>query len=266
MLYIVSTPIGNLGDITARALEMLREADIIACEDTRHSQKLLNHFDIHKPLMSCFEHNERDSSDRIIAALAEGKTVAYVTDAGTPVISDPGNTLIQKVREAGFEYTTAPGPCAAINALVLSGLDASRFTFLGFLPKVSSERKRFFEGTDRLKGTLIFYVSPHAVEKDLTLLHGVYGPRKAVLVREMTKIHESVTHFTLGEMPDDMLKGEMVLLVEGAEDVQENALCELTPEEHLRAYLQSGMEKGEAIKRVAKERGVHKSEIYKLTI
>ena len=182
MLYFVATPIGNLKDITLRAIEVLKSVDEIACEDTRHSLGLLNAYDIKKPLFAYHKFNERESGEKIIEKLKAGKNIAVITDAGMPVVSDPGNILSQMLVEEGLDFTVVPGACAVVSALVLGGLDSSRFCFLGFMPSKSSERKEFLEKYKNLDMTLIFYSAPHDVKKDIESIYSVFGERRAVAV------------------------------------------------------------------------------------
>ena len=264
MLYLVGTPIGNLKDITLRAIEVLKEVDEIACEDTRHSRTLLNHYGIDKPLFSYHKFNERQSGEKLIEKLKNGKNIALITDAGMPVISDPGNILVQMLIENGLEYTVIPGACAFVSALVLSGLDSSKFCFVGFLPQKASERKEFLEKYKDLQATLIFYCAPHDIVKDVESIYSVLGDRVAVAVKEITKLHEKVERFNLKDGYPSEPKGEYVLLVEKGEIVDKNA--SLSNEELIKSYIESGLSKKDALKKVAKERGIAKSDLYKLTI
>ena len=264
-VYFVATPIGNLGDISLRALETLRGADVIFCEDTRHTLKLLNHFEIKKPLVACHKFNETAAAEKLVSLAEEGKTVAVVTDAGTPVISDPGNILVNALRENGVEYTLIPGACAFVAALVLSGFPADVFAFLGFLRGKTSEKRAFLQGYADFCGTLIFYSAPQDVDADVRLLAEVLGDRPACAVREITKIHESVEHFNLAEGLAGEKRGEYVLVVEGAPQA-ENPLNALSVREHVLAYMEQGLDKKEALKRTARDRGVSKSDIYRETI
>ena len=264
-VYFVATPIGNLGDISLRALETLRGADVIFCEDTRHTLKLLNHFEIKKPLVACHKFNETAAAEKLVSLAEEGKTVAVVTDAGTPVISDPGNILVNALRENGVEYTLIPGACAFVAALVLSGFPADVFAFLGFLRGKTSEKRAFLQGYADFCGTLIFYSAPQDVDADVRLLAEVLGDRPACAVREITKIHESAEHFSLAEELDGEKRGEYVLLVRGAQK-RENPLNSLSETEHIRHYVEQGMTEKEALKAAAKDRGVPKSELYKFTV
>ena len=264
MLYFVATPIGNLKDITERAVEVLNSVDAIACEDTRHSLVLLNALGIKKPLFSYHKFNEKEAGEKIIERLKQGENIAVITDAGTPVISDPGNVLAGLLIENGLEFTVIPGACAFVNALVLSGLDASKFCFLGFMPEKEGERKEFLEKYKTLDMTLIFYCAPHDILKDVKSVYDVFGDRRAVAVKEITKMHEFSERFNLKDGLTTEPRGEYVLLVEGAKE--DEKFLSLSEKEHVDMYLNSGMDKKEAIKRVAKERGVPKSSLYKYTI
>lgn len=264
MLYFVGTPIGNLKDISLRAIEVLKQVDEIACEDTRHSIGLLNAYEIKKPLVSYHKFNEREAGERLIEKLKAGKDIALITDAGMPVISDPGNILVNMLIENGLEFTVIPGASAFVSALVLSGLDSARFCFLGFMPQKSSERKEFLEKYKDLDMTLIFYSAPHDIKKDIESIYKVFGDRKAVAVKEITKLHERAEHFNLETGLTSEPKGEYVLLVEGGK--QENKNLSLTEKEHIEMYIKQGFDKKEALKMVAKERGVSKSSLYKYTI
>lgn len=264
MLYFVATPIGNLKDLSYRAEQVLNEVDEIACEDTRHSLGLLNSYGIKKPLFSYHKFNEKEVSEKIIEKLKSGKNIAVISDAGMPVISDPGNILAEELVKNGLEFTVVPGASACLSALVLSGLDASRFCFLGFLPERNKDRKEFLERYKNLDVTLIFYCAPHNIKKDIESIYAVFGERVAVAVKEITKIHEKAERFNLKDNLPSEPKGEYVLLVEGKP--YENEKLELTEEEHINLYLSKGFDKKEAIKQVAKERGVAKSTLYKYTI
>lgn len=264
MVYFVSTPIGNLKDISLRAIEVLKGADVIFCEDTRHSIKLLNAYEIKKPLYSCHKFNEREAADKIISAAKEGKEVAIITDAGMPVISDPGNVVCKSLKEAGAEYTVIPGANAALSALILSAFPADKFAFIGFLPDKAGERKRLLEKYKNLDLTLIFHVAPQDVDPHISSISEVFGDRNACAVREITKLHEEAVTFKLSEGLKGEKRGEYVLIVEGASG--ENPLNALTVKEHLLRYMSGGTDKKEAIKLVAKDRGVPKSEIYKIAL
>ena len=213
LLYIVSTPIGNLKDITLRALEVLKEVDFIACEDTRHTLKLLNHYGIKKPLLSYFAPKEKEKSQRIIKLLKEGKKGALVTDSGTPLVSDPGLFLIQKCIEEGIKLVPVPGPSALLAALVVAGLDTSRFHFFGFPPRKS--RKKYFLSKKELEGTLIFYERANRVKSLMKAAFEVLGDRKVVIARELTKLHEEVLRGRLSDFLEWEGKGEVVVLIGG---------------------------------------------------
>ena len=265
MVYFVATPIGNLKDISLRALETLRSADVIFCEDTRRSLKLLNAYEIKKPLQSCHKFSGREAAEKIISAAREGKRVAVISDAGMPVISDPGNTVCLKLKEAGVEYSVVPGANAFLSALVLSAMPSDRFAFIGFLPEKAGEKKRLLERYKNLDMTLCFHCAPQDVDRDICAMYGVFGQRKACAVRETTKIHEQATAFDLSEGLDGEKRGEYVILVEGA-SAGENLLNELPEREHILHYMRGGMDKKEAVKQAAKDRGLSKSELYKFTI
>ncbi len=265
MISFVATPIGNLKDITLRALEVLKGADVIFCEDTRHTIKLLSAYGISKPLLSCHKFNEREAAEKILSASRAGKEVAVVTDAGMPVISDPGNLVCRALKEAGEPYTVLPGACAFVCALVLSAMPAERFTFVGFLPDKKGERQELLKRYRTCRETLIFHAAPQDVEKTIADLYAVFGERRACAVREISKIHEESLSFLLSEGLAGEKRGEYILLVEGAEE-EENPYCRLTPREHVRKYMEEGMDRKEALKRAAKDRGVPKSELYKETL
>lgn len=265
MIYFVATPIGNLKDITLRALETLKEADVVFCEDTRHTVKLLNAYGIKKPLRSCHKFNERAAAEQIVSLSREGKTVCVVSDAGMPVVSDPGREVTRILHESGEAYTVLPGANAFLCALVLSPLSADRFTFLGFLPDKKSEREKLLAAYARARETLIFHCAPQDVDDYVTAMYKVFGERRAVAVREITKIHEESIPFLLSKGLPGEKRGEYVLVVEGAAE-QENPLCNLSAREHVAALIESGLDKKEALKAAAKERGVPKSELYKETL
>ena len=265
MIYFVATPIGNLGDITLRALETLRAVDEIYCEDTRHTIKLLNAYDIKKPLVACHKFNEREAAERIIAAARAGKNLAIVSDAGMPVISDPGWVVAKSLKEAGLEYTVIPGANAFLSALVLSALPAERFAFIGFLPDKEGERKKLLEKYRDSDLTLCFHVAPQDVDRHISSIYSVFGDRKACAVREITKLHEEAQPFTLNEGLSGEKRGEYVLIVEGAGE-KENPLNALSEREHILHYMGEGLDKKEALKLAARDRGVPKSELYKFTI
>ena len=265
MVYFVATPIGNLKDITLRALETLKEADVIFCEDTRHTIKLLNAYEIKKPLYACHKFNEREAGEKILEASRRGEKVVVVSDAGTPVVSDPGNTVCQILREAGENYTVIPGACAFVAGLVLSALPADRFTFVGFLPEKQGERKTVLEKYKDLDTTLIFHCAPQDLQKTVQTMYEVFGNRNACAVREITKLHEEAVAFTLQEGYPKEARGEFVLLAEGAKET-ESALNALSEKEHIQHYMRAGLDKKEALKKVAKDRGVSKSALYPFAI
>ena len=265
MVYLVATPIGNLQDITLRALETLRGADEIFCEDTRHSLKLLTAYDIKKPLHSCHKFNERGAAERIIAAANEGKNIAVISDAGMPVISDPGNILCAELKNAGVEYTVVPGANAFLSALILSAFPAERFAFIGFLPDKAGEKKAVLEKYKNLDMTLCFHSAPQDVDRDISAMFSVFGERKACAVREITKLHEEAVTFNLSQGLAGEKRGEYVLIVEGAATA-DNPLCALTEKEHIAHYMAQGLDKKDAVKQAAKDRGVSKSEMYKYSI
>lgn len=264
MLYFIGTPIGNLKDLSFRAVETLKSVDEIACEDTRHSLTLLTNYGIEKPLFSYHKFNEKECAEKIVEKLKEGKNIAVISDAGMPVISDPGNVLTEILSKENIPFTVIPGANAGLSALILSGLDASIFAFIGFLPEKNKERTKLLEKYKNLDMTLIFYSAPHDVKKDAQDIYKVFGKRKAVAVKEITKIHERALSFTLGDEFPEEPKGEYVLVVEKGEE--DNPLLSLTEEEHVKFYLDKGIDKKEAIKLVAKERGVSKSSLYKYTV
>jgi 16S rRNA (cytidine1402-2'-O)-methyltransferase len=265
-LYLVATPIGNLEDITLRALRILKEVDIIAAEDTRTTLKLLNHFEIKKPLISNHRHNEDDREEELINKLKEGLNIAVVSDAGTPGISDPGEVIAKKAIEEGIEVIPIPGACAAISALIASGLDTKEFAFYGFLPLNKKLRKEKLEELKSETKTAIIYEAPHKIKETLNDLKEFIEEREVVLAREITKIHEE---FIRGKIKDiinksENLKGEMILLIQGNEKIEkENVLNNLSLEEHFNFYKNQGLDKKEIIKKIAKDRGVSKNEIYK---
>lgn len=264
-LYIVATPIGNLKDISFRAVEVLKGCDAVACEDTRHSLILLNAYEIKKPLISLHKFNEKAAAQQIIGRVKAGENIAYISDAGTPCVSDPGLELVKAAIEEGVSYTVIPGPSAFLNALVLSGFDSSRFLFLGFLPQKKSERQRLLEGVKHLPFTLIFYCAPHDIGKDIESIYSVLGERRFAAVKEITKVYERVIFGKLSEGIKEEIRGEYVLICEGAGEI-ESPLNALSIEEHIEHYIRLGRSKMEAVKLVAKERSLPKNEVYKYTI
>ena len=262
MLYIVATPIGNLGEMSRRALDVLNAVDFVAAEDTRRTGLLLNAFGIKKPLIGYRKHNERAVAEQIADWLAGGEDGALVSDAGMPLISDPGSVLVETLIGRGLPYTVVSGPCAVINALVLSGLSAERFLMIGFLPEKAVDRRRLMEKYADVEATLVVYSPPHNVLDDLAFLAEALGPRRYAVVREMTKVHEEVIRGVLGEPADFTVKGEMVIVIEGARDRAARLTDELSVEEHIRRYLDAGLDEKEAIKRTAADRHVAKSVVY----
>lgn len=274
-IYLVATPIGNLGDITLRALEVLKEVDFIAAEDTRQTLKLLNHFGIKKPLISYHEHNKYESGEKIIKRVLEGENMALVTDAGTPGISDPGEALVKMAIENDIKVSLIPGPTAFVYGLVVSGLNTSRFVFEGFLPVDKKGRKERLEALLNEERTIIFYEAPHKLIRTLEDLYKTFGDRRIALCRELTKKYEEVVRCTLSEAVEIFKEkkplGEFVLVMEGlseeeAKKRQEENLKEISIEEQVKLYMEEGLSKMDAIKRVAKERGLPKSEVYKMVL
>jgi 16S rRNA (cytidine1402-2'-O)-methyltransferase len=271
-LYLVPTPIGNLKDITLRALEVLESVDIIAAEDTRQSLKLLNHFNIRKTLISYHQHNEQGKSENIINQVKEGKNIAIISDAGSPGISDPGSVIVLKCIEQNIAFEVLPGATAITTALVYSGLDTTKFIFRGFLPRENKERKPIIDDLVNRSETLIFYEAPHRLLNTLEFLYENIGNRKISMCRELTKLYEEIIRLTLQEAIEyykqQSPRGEYVLVIEGkskeAIDKDEKAKWDmLTIEEHIKKYMDEGLNKKDAMKKVAKDRGISKSEIYK---
>lgn len=266
ILYIVATPIGNLEDITLRAIRVLNEVDLIAAEDTRHTLKLLNHLEISKPLISYHRHNEDVKSNVLIEKLKDGMNIALVSDAGTPGICDPGEEIIRKCIELDIKVIPIPGACALINSLICSGISTKEFIFLGFLPLNKKLRKKKIEEIKKANNTIIIYEAPHKLESTLKDLKQVLDKdRQVVLAREITKIHEEFIRGNIDELIDKIfeIKGEIVLIIEGNSLVEENELNNLSIEEHYKYYEKQGMQKKDIIKRVAKDRGINKNEVYK---
>lgn len=270
ILYIVATPIGNLDDITLRAIKILEEADIIAAEDTRHTLKLLNHLGISKPLISYYKQNEKVKTDILIEKLMMGKNIALVSDAGTPVISDPGEEVVKVAIENNIKVVPIPGSCALITALIASGMSAKGFSFIGFLPVNKKEKDEILKEISEDTKTLIFYEAPHKLISTLNEMQNILGDRTICLARELTKIHEEFLRGTISELLEKMQepKGEYVIIVEGSKiskkEIETNKLNEMSIEEHYKYYENLGYEKKEIIKKVAKDRNVNKNEVYKL--
>ena len=271
MLYLCATPIGNLGDMTPRVVETLRQVDVIAAEDTRNSIKLLNHFEINTPMTSYHEYNKVEKAHQLIAKMQEGQNVALITDAGTPAISDPGEVLVAMCHEAGIVVTSLPGPAACITALTLSGLSTRRFCFEGFLPTDKKEKSLVLGDLKEESRTMILYEAPHHLVKTLEELYQTLGNRRITLCRELTKKFETVLPTTLEEAlakyETEEPRGEYVLVIEGKSFTQkkEEAIKsweEMSIEEHMAYYEAQGMDSKTAMKQVAKDRGVGKREIY----
>lgn len=262
-LYIVSTPIGNLKDITYRAIEILNEVDVILTEDTRTSSVLLNHYQIKKPLLSYHEFNKDEKESHIINLLKESKHLALISDAGTPGINDPGYEIIKRAILEGFFVVAIPGASAILAALVTSGLLIQPFTFLGFLPKKASEIEKIISSYQYRKETLVIYESPHRILKTLTHLHTILGERKISIARELTKTFETIIRTTLKASlnMDHSDKGEYVLVIEGANEIVTFNHLPIT--DHVNLYKKQGKSDMEAIKMVAKERNIPKQEVYK---
>lgn len=269
-LYLVGTPIGNLADMTERAKKVLSEVSFVAAEDTRNSMKLLSCFGIHAELVSYYEHNKRESGERIVARLLAGESCALITDAGMPAISDPGEDLVRLCSEAGVTVRVVPGPSACVSALALSGLPTARFSFEGFLPAQKNDRRRRLDALKSEERTMIFYEAPHKLRATLEDMLTVFGgERRISLCRELTKLNEEAHRTTLSEANDFYKekepRGEYVLVVEGGTGYEggDNPLNALSPEEHVSHYENLGMKRMDAIKAAAKDRGVSKSELYK---
>lgn len=263
-LYLVATPIGNLDEMTYRAVNILNEVDFIAAEDTRNTIKILNHFNIKKKLISHHEHNIEASSYKILELLKD-HNIALVSDAGYPAISDPGYELVMKVIEAGYNVVSISGANACLNALVVSGICPQPFMFYGFLNHSDKSKKKELENLKHYKETIVFYESPHRIKKTLTLMLEYFGERKIAVCRELTKRHEEIIRGDISEIIEicDSLKGEMVIVVEGNNEVIEKTF-DLSINEQIILYIEEGMSSKEAIKKVAKERELPKSEVYKM--
>ena len=271
MLYLCATPIGNLEDITFRVLRTLKEVDLIAAEDTRNSQKLLNHFDIHTPMTSYHEYNKYDKAEYLVGLILDGKNIACITDAGTPGISDPGEVLVQKCYEAGIKVTSLPGPVACITALTMSGLSTRRFAFEAFLPTDKKEREEVLKEMAAETRTIVMYEAPHRLVKTLKLLSERLGDRKVTVCRELTKRHETAFQSTLEESvayyEANAPKGECVIVIAGRsrEEIRQEEKErweDMSIEDHMEYYISQGLDRKEAMKKVAKDRGVQKREIY----
>jgi len=274
-LYLCATPIGNLEDITFRVVRTLKEVDVIAAEDTRNSIKLLNHFEIKTPLTSYHEFNKYDKAKVLVSRMRGGENIALITDAGTPGISDPGEELVRQCYEAGVEVTSLPGAAACVTALTLSGLSTRRFAFEAFLPADRKEKAAILEELKSETRTIIIYEAPHRLKKTIAELLSVLGNRKLTAVKELTKLHENVFLTTFEEALDyyeeNEPRGEFVLVIEGRKieelkKEKEASFQEMDINEHMKLYLDKGMDKKEAMKAVAVDRGIPKREVYKMLL
>lgn len=268
-LYLVATPIGNLDDITYRAVKVLNDVDIIAAEDTRHSLKLLNHLEISKPLISYHRHNEDVKTDLLINKLISGENIALITDAGTPAISDPGEEIVKSAIENNIKIIPIPGACALINALICSGMSTKEFIFYGFLPLNKKLRKIKLEEIKKENKTIILYEAPHKINNTLKDILEEIGDVNIVLAREITKIHEEFIRGKVSEIIKNIeqIKGEMIIIIEGNNNINKNEdiiqiLNNMSLEEHYEFYKNKNLEKKEIIKKIAKDRNVNKNEIY----
>ena len=271
-LYLVATPIGNLEDITFRAIRILKEVDLIAAEDTRQTLKLLNYYKINKPLISYHRHNEEIKQEVLIQKLKEGQNIALVSDAGTPVISDPGEVIVKEALKENIKVIPIPGACALINALIASGLDTKEFSFYGFLSLNKKLRKEKLQEIRKENKTIILYEAPHKLTSTLKDLSEILEDRKIVVARELTKIHEEFLSGTASEILENYKepKGEHIILIEGSnikeETEEQKNIKEMTIEEHYKYYEKQGFTKNEIIKKIAKDKGVSKNEIYQMFI
>ncbi|MBF1013643.1 MAG: 16S rRNA (cytidine(1402)-2'-O)-methyltransferase [Lachnospiraceae bacterium] len=274
-LYLCATPIGNLEDITFRVIRTLKEADVIAAEDTRNSIKLLNHFEIKTPLTSYHEFNKYDKAKVLVSRILSGEKVALITDAGTPGISDPGEELVKQCYEAGIEVTSLPGAAACITALTLSGLSTRRFAFEAFLPSDKKEKAAILEELKTETRTIIIYEAPHRLKKTIAELFSALGNRRMTVVKELTKLHENVflTNFleALAYYEENEPRGEFVMVIEGKKieelkKEKEASFNEMDINEHMKLYMDKGMDKKEAMKAVAVDRGIPKREVYKMLL
>ncbi len=268
-LYLVATPIGNLADISERALKVLSEVDFVAAEDTRNTGLLLSRFGITKSMVSYFEHNKREKGNVIVSRIEAGESCALVTDAGTPAISDPGEDIVKLCAERGVPVVSVPGPCAAICALTLSALYTGRFVFEGFITTSKSERRRILTELSTEKRTIIIYEAPHKLRSTLDDLLQYFGDRKLTLCRELTKLNEEAIRTTIAAAVElyreTAPRGEYVLVIEGAPEAAENDYPEDVTE-HVNMLIESGLDRMSAMKTAAKQRGVSKSDIYKLYV
>ena len=267
LLYLIATPIGNLGEMNKRALEVLQDIDIVAAEDTRNSSALLANYGIHKEMFSLREHNEVEASQRLISLIKEGKKIAYMSDAGYPGISDPGYLLVKAAIANDISVSTINGACAFINALVTSGLPTDHFYFYGFLSPKENEAKRICEEMINRKETIIFYEAPHRIDKTIKLLYEVFGNREAVIARELTKVNEEYIRGTLSELINldfSTLKGEMVVILKGND--KEIVIDENTIKNRLNYFINKGLSKKDATEVVADEYKINKNIVYKIAI
>lgn len=268
-LYLIATPIGNLGDITYRAVETLKIVDIIAAEDTRHSLKLLNYLEISKPMISYHRHNEDTKTADLINILKEGKNIGLITDAGTPGISDPGEEIVKQAIKENIEIIPIPGACALINALIASGLNTKEFAFYGFLPLDKKLREEKFEDIKKQNKTIIFYEAPHRLTKTLKELEIKFGNIEVVIAKELTKIHETFFRGKIGDLLENFndVKGEYIILFEvhakTDKQIEIETINTMSLDEQYEYYLKTGMTKKEIIKKIAKNNKVAKDEIYK---
>lgn len=266
ILYIVGTPIGNLQDMTFRAVETLKSVDAIACEDTRHSVVLLNHYEIKKPLFACHKFNERESVEKIASQLDDGKNIALITDAGMPCISDPGSIVVAELFQRGYDIQVVPSATAFASAYALSGIVKPIFTFVGFLPEKQKDRQGLVEHFKAVRTSLIFYTSPYDINKDCKFLAKILGNRKVHIVKEITKIHESHTACCLAEVDIENPRGEYVLIVE-YDDTQEESMKSTLPlAEQVKIAIDGGLAKKDAIKKVAKDNNLPKDDVYKVAL
>ena len=268
-LYLIATPIGNLEDITLRALRILKEVDLIAAEDTRHTLKLLNHFEISKPLISYYKQTENEKSEILIKKLLAGKNIGLVSDAGTIGISDPGEVIVKQAIQNNIEVVPIPGACAFVNALIASGMSTKEFKFIGFLPVNKTEKKDILRNIKFEASTLVFYEAPHKLKNTLSTIYEELGDRKCCLAREITKVHEEFVRERLSKILEDIEnpKGEFVIIIEGndktKQEIETENLNQKTLEEHYKFYEEQGFEKKEIIKKISKDRNVSKNDIYK---
>ena len=264
-LYVVSTPIGNLEDITLRAIRILKEVDVIAAEDTRHTLKLLNYYGISQPLISYWGEKERAKAEEVIGRLSTGDSVALVSDAGTPGISDPGSVLIKRAIEEDIQVVPVPGPAALIAALTISGFSTEEFVFCGFLPAKQSQRRKFLEGLSLERRTVVIYESPHRVLESMAEMADIFGERNMFLAREVTKLHEEVLRGTVSgvfaRLVESKIVGEYVLVIEGRQD-SEGGHREEDAIKEIKALMKKGLGRKEAVKRVAEQYGLSRKELY----